>query len=803
MSDPVPIPLPDTHAAVAFLRWAREAGPWVLTAIPAEREGGRTTTETFTDQQLLGLEKFIERFNGKQNLYWMVNPARGPLNNKASKEDVEALEFLHVDIDPDKGKEIEVERARILPKLRAFVPPPSAIIDSGGGFQGFWRLDEALHVGGDPVRTADAEAYNQQLELLLGGDHCHNCDRIMRLPGTVNLPNEKKRKVGRVKALARVVELTDHEWPLADFTPAQRVQAPGARGGPTTVQISGNLTPILVEDLPERVTLRTRMLIVQGDDPDDQTRYGSRSDVVWAVLCEMIRAGCEDDTIASVLLDPDYAISAHVLAQRRPQDYVARQLQRAHEEVEEPLLRRLNEDHAVIEDLGGKCRIISEVMDISLDPPRTRISKQSFEDFRNRYMHQKVQVGTDKEGKPIYKPAGAWWLTHPMRRQYKTMVFAPGREIPDAYNLWQGFACEAIPGKNHEPFLEHVFRNICSGDQGHYDYVVRWMARCVQNPGEAGQVAIVLRGGMGVGKGTFAHGFGSLWGRHYLQVSSAKHLTGQFNAHLRDCVVLFADEAFFAGDKQHEGTLRALVTEPTIVVEGKGIDAEIGLNTTHLIVGGNKAWLVPAGHDERRFLVLDVAEEKKQDLAYFKAVTKALKNGGRESLLHFLLTYELDEFEVRAVPKTAALGDQKVMSLTPEEQWWLERLMDGRTLSTSPDWQTSVLKDRVTADYLRYAESQRIMRRAAPVVLGKFLSSIMPKDDTGKPLWPKSFQRTTEVEKDDGKGHTHVVRERAYWYDIPDLEACRTSWNAHYGGSFTWPIEEVDRMVEWKEGDPY
>ena len=37
-------------------------------------------------------------------------------------------------------------------------------------------------------------------------------------------------------------------------------------------------------------------------------------------------------------------------------------------------------------------------------------------------------------------------------------------------------------------------------------------------------------------------------GQHALKISNAKHLVGNFNSHLRDCVFLFADEAFFAGD---------------------------------------------------------------------------------------------------------------------------------------------------------------------------------------------------------------------------------------------------------------
>ena len=51
-------------------------------------------------------------------------------------------------------------------------------------------------------------------------------------------------------------------------------------------------------------------------------------------------------------------------------------------------------------------------------------------------------------------------------------------------------------------------------------------------------------------------------GQHALHISNSKHLVGNFNAHLRDCVLLFADEAFYAGDKAHVGVLNSLITEP-------------------------------------------------------------------------------------------------------------------------------------------------------------------------------------------------------------------------------------------------
>ena len=75
-----------------------------------------------------------------------------------------------------------------------------------------------------------------------------------------------------------------------------------------------------------------------------------------------------------------------------------------------------------------------------------------------------------------------------------------------------------------------------------------WMARLIQFPAQQGEVAVVLIGIEGTGKGILARATPYILGQHGLAISHAKHLTGNFNAHLRDCVFLFADEAFYAGD---------------------------------------------------------------------------------------------------------------------------------------------------------------------------------------------------------------------------------------------------------------
>ena len=83
-------------------------------------------------------------------------------------------------------------------------------------------------------RAEEARRYNQQLEIVFGGDSCSNIDRIMRLPFTINTPDEKKRRKRRKRrkpALATLVRANmELRYPIERFTAAPVVQMAGTSG---------------------------------------------------------------------------------------------------------------------------------------------------------------------------------------------------------------------------------------------------------------------------------------------------------------------------------------------------------------------------------------------------------------------------------------------------------------------------------------------------------------------------------------------------------------------------------------------
>jgi hypothetical protein len=120
-----------------------------------------------------------------------------------------------------------------------------------------------------------------------------------------------------------------------------------------------------------------------------------------------------------------------------------------------------------------------------------------------------------------------------MRRSFKDLIFEPGRDIPNCYNLWRGFAVHPEQG-DWGLFHDHILDNIACGNEEYYRWILAWMARLVQNPGGPKPgTAIAIRGKQGTGKGVFANYFGKLFGNHYLPISQPKQLAGRFNAHFK------------------------------------------------------------------------------------------------------------------------------------------------------------------------------------------------------------------------------------------------------------------------------
>tara|TARA_R110002073_G_scaffold329479_2_gene511959 strand:+ start:3227 stop:3928 length:702 start_codon:yes stop_codon:yes gene_type:complete len=202
---------PDFDESWDFCERLRPTGPHAITTIANENKGIRGSL--FRPGEKAQFVAFCQRaYDLRENTYYSLNSViPSQFHKKAKKVDIAEVIALHVDDDPEKGKDLDRERARILKRaqhdLPAGVPQVSIIVDSGGGYQLIWLLDAPIVINGDLAKAADTERYTRWLEQRFeGSDKTHNVDRVLRLPGTCNFPNLKKQAKGRFPRRARVVQ---------------------------------------------------------------------------------------------------------------------------------------------------------------------------------------------------------------------------------------------------------------------------------------------------------------------------------------------------------------------------------------------------------------------------------------------------------------------------------------------------------------------------------------------------------------------------------------------------------------------
>lgn len=448
-------------------------------------------------------------------------------------------------------------------------------------------------------------------------------------------------------------------------------------------------------------------------------------------------------------------------------------------------LVRMNDDHAVVQ-IGGKVRIASWERS-EIHPAVSVPVFSTVAEMKVLYANQFVEVKLrDGDGNEEVKRRALFphWLERGDRPTARgvTMDASGGRFVDDRLNLWQGFGAEPKPG-DWPHLRQHIVEVLCSGNEEHANYLIRWCAWRVQNPTLPPEVALVFGGAKGAGKGKFARGvLCRIFGAHSIQISDRKHLTGSFNAHMMQCCLLFADEAFWPGDKEGDGPLKRLITEPTLFIEMKGVDAVELPNRLAVVIAGNEDWLIPASGDERRYAVFKVSDAHAQDLKYFAALDAELNSGGIEAFLHDMQTMDLADWHPRQdVPQTQALGRQKVQSASNEELWLEGILVEGALPRVARDPATGNSVDVVVAAHPSRARSRALWWHA--------------KASASRPAYFMSEPAFREWLK--GEGVIEGQRDKhSSTKEFGSLSQARARWNAKRPW---WPI--ADDGKEWRLGE--
>lgn len=331
---------PDDHIkGISSLRqsWA-PTGPITLTA--ADPEWKAFTSITSSDDGVLS--SFVKQWNGKRGLFFQVNETanfQGGEGVRPAKKDVTALRGLHLDADVKTLPEVFEMTARSIQELILNppdgLPKPTLLTATGGGFHGLYRFPEQLPATLDNI--ALVEGLNRLLEgTFVDPDGTHNVDRILRVPYTVNLPKEQKRRDhGRVPSRVELIECN-----------SGTVDVSKLRAVPPPAPTSKALTKHQVVDVPIVTDVAELGLALDRDadwdllaliawtpglgygfekppelhDSDKQYLFeqpgvagkGKRSERVKSVVDRLLKRNVSAEKIVGTLMNPNWGLYDHI-----------------------------------------------------------------------------------------------------------------------------------------------------------------------------------------------------------------------------------------------------------------------------------------------------------------------------------------------------------------------------------------------------------------------------------------------------------------------------------------------------------
>lgn len=326
--------------------------------------------------------------------------------------------------------------------------------------------------------------------------------------------------------------------------------------------------------------------------------------------------------------------------------------------------------------------------------------------FRTRHAGQYAPL--TKPGEKA-RPLADAWLSHPQRRQYEGVVFAPGETVPpNILNLWQGYAVAPEPG---DVSLWLRLLEVLVPDPAARPYVLMWLAWKVQNPGGVPDTVLVFTGGKGTGKNSLFTPLLTAFGRHAMLADDPELIAGRFTYHLMNLALGVLDEAVFVGDPRQSDRIKSRITARHMLYEQKGFDPVSGINRCAYVMLTNHAHAWQATTDERRAVVVETGDSLRGDHAFWTEYHAWANGPGPAALLHHLQGLDVSGFNPRAIPHNDALRRQIEMTSLrdPLVSWWYEVLDVGavtwaeggvsRRIELSDEAETEVPRDAMRLCY--------------------------------------------------------------------------------------------------------
>lgn len=282
-----------------------------------------------------------------------------------------------------------------------------------------------------------------------------------------------------------------------------------------------------------------------------------------------------------------------------------------------------------------------------------------------------------------------WLKDGENRMKYDMAVYPPDIQCPDSvYNLWRPFAMERknafINDENAVSIIKKHIKIMCGNDQSVADYFELWIAQMIQFP-SVKSICPTLISDEGAGKGTLMRLFEKMLGDEKILSTSkpSQNVWGNFNGQMKNAFLVNLDEMSKKEGDGADGYIKALITEPKITINEKGIIPYTIASYHRFIMTTNNEDPVKTSKKDRRKLIIRASDELIGNREYFDKMYAMLEdeNAVKSIYEYFKTLPGADKFSKVAMPETEYHKDIKEVQMSPIELWLRQFVVENINLA--------------------------------------------------------------------------------------------------------------------------
>lgn len=279
----------------------------------------------------------------------------------------------------------------------------------------------------------------------------------------------------------------------------------------------------------------------------------------------------------------------------------------------------------------------------------------------------------------------AWreWKLHPLRSVVRLteVGFDPTETDKNILcNLWGGWPTKPKSGECSG--LLSLLSYLCQGEEKNnsteiYDWVLKWLAYLIQNPGAKMKTALIFHGPQGAGKNLFFESYAKIFGK-YARIVGQAEIDDKFNDWASGKLFMIADEVVARQELFHiKNKLKALITGDTIRINPKNVAAHDEKNHVNLVFLSNEKQPLVLEKDDRRYVVIWTPGQL--DRNDYKEIADEVANGGIEALHDYLLNLPLGDFNEHSRPPVTKSKEDLIEINLESSERFLDLLIANET----------------------------------------------------------------------------------------------------------------------------